>query len=539
MLVPGRAGIALVPVRDMAPAAGTEHLWVADTAQGAADGSSAANAHAKQWFNTAASWSSDTLQDGLIGPGDTVHLCGTLSFAARETGLIIQHSGTAEHPITVLFETGAKLSSPCFEASPGNHTGGAVLIHTKEHIVIDGGTDGVIEATDTGSETQWTYENTGGSGSITGAIGVHLYKANYTTVRNLSVENIYVSDGDMENPVWSGRYGDSGTSSSAVTISASSHVTVSNSTLTAAQIGIQVVLQDTGALELHHNTISQCSAGMMIGISGAGYSGDDVQIHHNEIFDTSAWAYNDGIKVFGVPMTQDPLTDLQIYSNTIGPDISQDGHPATAWILADQGWIIEPAIYNNVLLGNEHDNAANAYITVGGASVAAGLGVLEQNSKIYGNTIVSAYTGTDIAVLVGKSSIGHQLYNNIIRCEGPVSVLYVNDATSAVAACDYNLYYSAASLLSLPQSLNPSFDQHSLVAVDPSLDTAMRPLPTSPAVDAGASLGAGFVSTDKAGVDREIQAPWDIGAYELVTIEVIFSDSFESGTTASWSSVTQ
>src|SRR5208337_479058 len=61
-------------------------IYIAQTAQGSANGTSAANAYAVTWFNTAGNWGSGSSQ---INPGDTVHLCGTITSV-----LTIQASGT-------------------------------------------------------------------------------------------------------------------------------------------------------------------------------------------------------------------------------------------------------------------------------------------------------------------------------------------------------------------------------------------------------------------------------------------------------------
>ncbi len=91
-------------------------FYIAQTQAGSNDGSSCVNAHAPTWFNTAANWANPE-QAGKVGPGDTVHLCGTFTFPANDSinGLLkIPGSGSAGSPITILFEPGAKLQSPQF-----------------------------------------------------------------------------------------------------------------------------------------------------------------------------------------------------------------------------------------------------------------------------------------------------------------------------------------------------------------------------------------------------------------------------------------
>jgi len=75
--------------------------YIAQAAQGAADGSSCGDARGAEWFNASANWGT---RPGRIGPGTTVALCGTVS-----TNLTFQGSGTSGAYITV-DGTGAKYS---------------------------------------------------------------------------------------------------------------------------------------------------------------------------------------------------------------------------------------------------------------------------------------------------------------------------------------------------------------------------------------------------------------------------------------------
>src|SRR4051812_47211373 len=80
------------------------NIFVAQAATGTGAGTDCANAHPMTWFNSAGNWGSGSAQ---IGPGGTVHICGTFTGGAGATGLIVAGSGTAAQPITILFEPGA------------------------------------------------------------------------------------------------------------------------------------------------------------------------------------------------------------------------------------------------------------------------------------------------------------------------------------------------------------------------------------------------------------------------------------------------
>ena len=165
-----------------------EDIYIAQVAQGSGNGSSAANARPIAFFNTSANWSSPSKVTGKIGPGDTVHLVGTVT-----SGLVFQMGGTptagvGTGPITLLFETGAVMSSPAWP-NPNNATG-AITVPNHfgvgfGYVVIDGGSNGVIMNTANGTSLA----------SQVNSVGVALVETHDAIVRNLTVENLYMRPG--------------------------------------------------------------------------------------------------------------------------------------------------------------------------------------------------------------------------------------------------------------------------------------------------------------------------------------------------------
>src|SRR4029078_1446361 len=98
-----------------------------------------ANAHPASWFNTSSSWGTS---GGQIGPGDVVHLCGTITNSLQAHG-----SGQSGSPITIYFKPGASISMP---VCPGN-LAACLNISGRSYITIDGGGTGIIESTQNGS----------------------------------------------------------------------------------------------------------------------------------------------------------------------------------------------------------------------------------------------------------------------------------------------------------------------------------------------------------------------------------------------------
>src|SRR5690348_11566122 len=108
-----RQGIGIVFVVFVLAAmpAVAKDIYIAERAMRSDTGVDCATAHSAAWFNDPNNWISGT---DSISPGDIVHLCGTFRGALNSTMLTIQGSGSADNPITILFEPGAVLSAPAW-----------------------------------------------------------------------------------------------------------------------------------------------------------------------------------------------------------------------------------------------------------------------------------------------------------------------------------------------------------------------------------------------------------------------------------------
>src|ERR1700693_5252566 len=106
-------------------------IYLAQSAAGANNGSSCANAYPYTFFNAAGNWGGAANQ---IGPGTTVHLCGTLTCPTNGSLLTAQGSGAAGNPVTILFDTatGGNIKSPACS--------NFIILDGKNHFIVDGGT---------------------------------------------------------------------------------------------------------------------------------------------------------------------------------------------------------------------------------------------------------------------------------------------------------------------------------------------------------------------------------------------------------------
>ena len=129
--------------------AAAEHIYIAQTARGANTGADAANAHGYTWFNDDGNWSAIVANDGKIGPGDTVHLTGTIN-----NQLSIQGSGTTSNRITIKFDPGAKMSAPSWTGT------GAIYGGEVANMTIEGGNPGPVKTTFTQVDMEATQNGT-------------------------------------------------------------------------------------------------------------------------------------------------------------------------------------------------------------------------------------------------------------------------------------------------------------------------------------------------------------------------------------------
>src|SRR5260221_689994 len=153
--------------------AGAKDFYVAARQAGSGTGTGCSTAKPYTWFNTASSWGTGATQ---IGPGTTVHLCGTFVGTAGQRLLIVGGSGTSTSPITIKFETNTVLTAPYWSSA------GAIYEDGKSYIVIDGGTNSLIKNTANGT----------GRGNAQSSRGIFAANCNGCVVKNLTIADLYV-----------------------------------------------------------------------------------------------------------------------------------------------------------------------------------------------------------------------------------------------------------------------------------------------------------------------------------------------------------
>lgn len=147
-------------------------IYIAQNATGANNGQDCSDAYATSFFNNSGNWGSGA----PIGPGTTVHLCGTFTGTAGQQLLRAQGSGSAGNPVTIRFEPGAVLSAPYWSSA------GAIVVSGRSYITVDGGSGGTIQDTANGT----------GLGYHQSSVGIQALPCNNCEFKNLTIQNLYV-----------------------------------------------------------------------------------------------------------------------------------------------------------------------------------------------------------------------------------------------------------------------------------------------------------------------------------------------------------
>jgi len=183
--------------------------FIAQSQTGNNSATSCANAKSISWVSDVSTWYDQRwFPTGTFhGPGDTTHLCGTIS-----SRLIIWkggdgQTGSGHGVLTMLFEPGAKMSAPVFAEN------GIYIADYLSYITIDGGAtgiigglngnpalaNGVIENTANGTGLQYSQASS----------GIYALETSYLTIKKLVVRTLYVrtSTDDSINGTYSGGCG--------------------------------------------------------------------------------------------------------------------------------------------------------------------------------------------------------------------------------------------------------------------------------------------------------------------------------------------
>jgi hypothetical protein len=391
-------------------------LYLAQAGVGTVDGSSCANPLPYTYFNGSSNWGSGSTQ---IGPGTTIHLCGTFSGSAGQSWLTAQGSGTAGNVITVRFESGASMQAPYHSNS------GAIVLNGHDYFLIDGGTNGSI---------QNTLNGTPGAACIGGPCSVQAQSAfivglpaSNIEVKNLALAGLYVHT-KCEASSGCDRF-PSNSAMVAIHLDGSSLLVHNNVIHDAAVVFYQgpQSASSNDDIEFYGNYLYNYGTGIIMGAGGTGHTMGSYYIHDNHFGDMDVWDtgtadsyHKEGLHMFGLGQ----VNSVYLYNNLF--DGNEGSCCLTGWIFLEQGFGTTGSgyLWNNVIKSNLPDPNGQMIVQYG------------TGTKIYNNTILCAPGGDTGMALGGGANLA--IENNVF--DGCATYLGSPYSSWTYTTIDYNVY---------------------------------------------------------------------------------------------------
>ncbi len=491
-------------------------IYIAQNAAGGNTGADCADAHAAAWFNSASNWGSAGSQ---IGPGTTVHLCGTLTSA-----LTAQGNGTSGSPITILFDsaTSGNISMP---ALPQN---GAIVLNGLSYITIDGNNQvGIIQSTNNGSSA-------GGYANQVCSLAISASGSSNITVRYLQILNIYVHTTTSDNNA--GGCSGVGPPGAVYFPNATGPVTVDHTIMTYCATCLNGD-SAASAVTVSNSTCENFDHCLGMGNQNAASVWGPVYFYNNTVDGMTAWDstnnvwHHDGVHLWAYCTDGSSYcsgtywTQVYIYNNHF------DGDPGANF----NSWIFnEENIRNEWVFNNIFDNSARALQN--GAGPVYGQG---NNTHYWNNTFIGNSSQGVTNLNTGGPSVTSE---NNVNCSGQlISMMNADESgqqPTTVTALDHNYYMSGNSnafiwkgtFLSFSDFSNwesDSRETNSAVSSSCTVNSNGTLQSGSIAVGGGTNLyttcngqatpGLGALCSDYNGTARPSTGAWDAGALSYST----------------------
>lgn len=510
----------LVAALCCAPTSSAQASDVYITPDGSGQGVCTNSPHPPAWFNNASNWGTGQAQ---IGPGTTVHLCGTIA-----SPLAAQGSGNSNSPVTILFETAAALSEPACSTA-------CLTLDNKSYIVVNGGKPSGAPACGPSVTCNGSIQNTANGTTLANHVSALAISANGSSnieIQNLLIANMYV------------------------------HTSVNDTTLSAPGPGCVHFYGSGGSISFHNNVVHDvawCLNGdgnnisvfnneiynfdhaIGMGTFTTGTVQSNFAFHDNYIHDTANWDtsnnsfHHDGIHLFyycdnSVHCAQSQIQNVTIYNNKFSGNW---GNNNTSQIFLEAG-CTNCQIYNNVSLPS---TGGNGYLNDGNFNVQG------TNVSIYNNTLMGGTTSNGTGIQIGGPNVTFQ--NNVMttfnQCVGTASEF--NATTSSYLAVNNNVYANCGSNAFVwcpPNGSTCTFGNFSqwkaaCQALLPSCDTSSEAIPNALLSSNGSpqsgsavfGYGANFTGLGLPTLNEATSAgdtlppvprpggtaPWDVGAY--------------------------
>jgi hypothetical protein len=480
------------------------------TQSGAGSGVCTTGVQPLSFFNNAANWGTGGAQ---IGPDTIVHLCGLFTGSTNSTMLTAQGDGTSGHTVIIIFESGAKLSSPAWSGYGG---GGAIDLRNRSFITVNGditgGRQGIIENTANG--TALANQNASNGIDASSSTGV--------IVENLTIQNLYIHSSVSDCILGSGGiHGSFGAGNvNAIRGDPSTNLRITN--VLAHDVGWAFDAYGTGT-EIDHSEAYNMDHGAALGGPSSGQKFHDNHIHDMRVWDTTGLCYHhDGLHSFS---DNGHVDGLQIYNSLFDGDMGV-GVTAQIYVEGDNGGESNLLIFNNVVLDSSTGtNGHNMIYLVSNGGSSTGAGVY--NNFVYGSSTRNAGTG-----LVFQAQTNLSVKNNI--ASGSQTAAGASGVSIAPGGWNNNVYYDLWADFGdnnvigwnsvLYATLSPwrtacNCDANALIATGALINanTSTGTLNAgSVAIGVGAnlsSLGIAALNNDRNGTPRPTSGSWAAGAY--------------------------
>jgi hypothetical protein len=477
-------------------------FYVAQAPAGSGSGlASCTDAAPVSWFNNPVNWGAAANQ---VGPGTTVHLCGTFTGTPGQQLLIAKGDGTSANPITIKFEPGANLTAPYWSVS------GAIDVGNRSYITVDGGGTGIIQNTANG--TNLAYREKSRAVYAASCIGC--------VVQNLTIVNMYVHT-DVSDVIVGLQ-----TAVNCVMFMDANGFTINNVTCRDAGWAFVGGGDD---FTLKNSEVSRIDHGLGFG-PRAMSSG--IQIYGNHIHDYANWDntlneyHHDGIHIWG--QNGGIVTNGSVYNNRFDGD---SGVNITAHVYI-QDSVRNVSVFNNVF--SVPANRTNNALWFEGQTGTTLPGGPATGNSAYNNFINDGGHSVGVAMLI-RDQFNFTAVNNILL-GGAWDIAVVGGSLSPVGI-DYNVYQdlladsaraTAFGLQGIPYRDLPAWqaacrcDSRSILVPASKINagTSGQLLTGSVGIAAGSNLTS--VSTgaltplasDILGAARPAGGSWDAGAYQ-------------------------
>jgi hypothetical protein len=501
------------------------------TPDGTGQGVCTSNPHNPAWFNNSGNWGNGASQ---IGPGTTVHLCGTFTFAAGATGLTAQGNGASGNPIIILFENSAILQAPNFGGG-----GAGIRLDNRSFITVDGQKAGMIQALTNGTPGAACLG--GPCVGDSGGTGISAGKSSNITIQNLTIRNIYLRASISDLAV-------NQFANFSIEANPATNLTIRNNVMHDA--GNHLATQGNN-MTISGNEMYNMDQGLATSYAGAYIFGN--HIHDMANWDAPAGCggncpyHHDGIHFFQNP-GPGYWDNVFIYNNTF------DGSPG---ITAPTGWIFMEA----TCCTNGHVYVFNNTLTSGPESFPGEMGIYSGASIVVANNTVwgGSFANGGVACDIGHSDAVITLWKNTV-CEGQSTTFGIQPDSiigGGSGAIDYNLVGDGANsgnmenygyqgnnaqtltawrAIALRNATVHDANSQLVPISGMLLSNDGHPQAGSPVIGKGANLTSlctgGAINAlcqDKAGTPRPTSGAWDIGAYQFAAAQ---GPSQPSGLTA-------